>query len=583
MTGHTGHISEVIVLTGVDMTFKPNKDSEPLSEASPGPQDVARGDALEHELRFAGAFEGEDEDALRATALADIAKIVTDWAAGFYERQGIPVPDDGKKMAVIIPFGSYALGCVALPPSPPPSPTPLPTCIRIIAALPPHAPPSVLPRRLIGTMPCLLMGAFSRLSRVHSTDSDIDVLAIMPKHVSRNDFLSELGPILRAHSSVDNLSVVPEAFVPVIKFNWEGIDMDLSFAQILLSELPVPLDVTDTELLRDQKDPKDVTCLNGPRVTYEILRRVRNVNHFRTFLRALKMWARRRGIYSNIVGFPGGVAWAIMAANVCQLYPNMSPPMLLEKFFFLYQNWNFDEIPIKIASVDECRPPPGAGYMPQWSPNAIYRPLQIITPTYPVANATFNACHSTVAIVRHEIGRGHGLIQGVASGKHGYAALFNPSDFFAQYKNYVCVDCFSDSLDDLKPFYGYLSSQIRKLVEKLEGDEMAMLEIAHPCTTHFGPRQVDPPQGGASHHPTFRVHFYVGLKFDEALVRRKKEAGETVNLTAVRSTTLDDSAIMHALALLALARVGRHDEPFCPAFFSLVPLRVVLLASPEAS
>lgn len=414
----TGHISDIISLAGVDMTFKPNKDSEPLSEASPGPHDLALAKALEHELRAAGAFEGESEDAMRAKALSEVGKIVTDWAAGFYERMGIPVPGDSKKMAMILPFGSYALG-------------------------------------------------------VHSTDSDIDVLAVMPNHVSRHDFLAELEPIFKQHPSVEKLSVVPEAFVPVIKFHWEGVDIDLSFAQLPVKELPIPLDITDSELLRDQKDPKDVTCLNGPRVTYEILRRVRNAEHFRTFLRSIKLWARRKGIYSNIVGFPGGVAWAIMCANVCQLYPNLNPPMLLEKFFFLYLNWNFDNA-IKIASVDECRAPAGAMYMPQWSPSAIYRPLQIITPTYPVANATFNACHSTVAIMHSEIALGHNVVQGVASAKHDFSVLFTPSDFFAKYSNYVCVDCSSDAMDDLKPFYGYLSSQVR-LHEMLWIEHRALL------------------------------------------------------------------------------------------------------------
>jgi hypothetical protein len=52
--------------------------------------------------------------------------------------------------------------------------------------------------------------------------------------------------------------------------------------------------------------------------------------------------------------------------------------------------------------------------------------------------------------------------------------------------------------------------QVRKLVEKLEGDEEAGLELAHPCTTHFGPRPSDPPPRSESHHPIHHVHFYVG-------------------------------------------------------------------------
>ena len=35
--------------------------------------------------------------------------------------------------------------------------------------------------------------------------------------------------------------------------------------------------------------------------------------------------------------------------------------------------------------------------------------------------------------------------------------------------------------------YGYLESQLRKLVEKLEMNELAGLEIAQPCVKTFGP------------------------------------------------------------------------------------------------
>lgn len=90
-------------------------------------------------------------------------------------------------------------------------------------------------------------------------------------------------------------------------------------------------------------------------MTDDILRLVPNVAVFRDSLRCIKLWAQRedfylflvprltfctgRAIYSNVNGFLGGVAWAMLVARICQLYPNLNAAAIVHRFFIIMLQW----------------------------------------------------------------------------------------------------------------------------------------------------------------------------------------------------------------------------------------------------
>ncbi len=133
------------------------------------------------------------------------------------------------------------------------------------------------------------------------------------------------------------------------------VQMDLLFARLALPTLPSNLNLLDMTLLKNL-DQRCVRSLNGCRVTDSILSLVPNKDTFRLALRAIKLWAKskfvcgfvnsplslsplERGVYSNALGYLGGVSWAMLVARMCQLYPNAAASTIVLKFFFVFEKW----------------------------------------------------------------------------------------------------------------------------------------------------------------------------------------------------------------------------------------------------
>lgn len=199
----------------------------------------------------------------------------------------------------------------------------------------------------------LTFGSF-RLG-VYGPGSDIDTLVVGPKNVSREDFFKHFPDLLVKHApkgAITGLTSVPDAYVPVIKFEYSGISIDLLYSRIAsLSTIPNNLSLLDNNLLRGLDDD-DIRVLNGNRVTDEILELVPQPAIFKTALRAIKLWAQRRAVYANIVGFLGGVAWAMLLARVCQLYPKATSSTMVLKFFRVMEKWNWPT-PVQLKHFDK--------------------------------------------------------------------------------------------------------------------------------------------------------------------------------------------------------------------------------------
>ncbi len=190
---------------------------------------------------------------------------------------------------------------------------------------------------------------------VFGPGSDIDTLVVGPTNVRRADFFERFPDLLIKHApagAITDLTAVPGAYVPVLKFEYSGISIDLLYSHIdCLEQIPDDLNLLDNNILRGL-ELVDIYTLNGFRVCEEMLELVPQPAVFKTALRAVKLWAQRRAIYANIVGFAGGVAWAMLLARVCQLYPKATASTMVLKFFRIIETWQWP-VPIQLRSFDK--------------------------------------------------------------------------------------------------------------------------------------------------------------------------------------------------------------------------------------
>lgn len=201
---------------------------------------------------------------------------------------------------------------------------------------------------------------------VYGPGSDIDTLVVAPQNVSREDFFEYYPDILvkmAPPGAIEELTPVVDAFVPIIKFEYSGISIDLIFCSLELHSIPKTQSLKGFDVLRGLDD-RGLRSVNGTRVTDEILELVPQPAVFRTALRGIKLWAQRRAIYANIMGFPGGVAWAMLVARVCQLYPMATSSTIMQSFFRIMEKWPWPQ-PVLLKRIED-----GPYKVRVWNPKA---------------------------------------------------------------------------------------------------------------------------------------------------------------------------------------------------------------------
>lgn len=366
---------------------------------------------------------------------------------------------------------------------------------------------------------------------LNDPSSDIDAVCVVPYHVTHEDFFSSFSKTLEHTDGVSHLAPVPNAYVPLISLSFLGVSMDLLFARLPMSCVESHQEI-DSDHMLVGVHAASMKSLNAPRVSSMLLCLVPKRRVFRVVLRAVRTWARRRGIYSAKLGYLGGISWAILVAFVCQLYPDAEPAKVFVRFFQVMSEWQWPQ-PVMLNVIYDA----GLGFE-MWDPRQnIYdraHIMPIITPAYPHMNSSVQVSQSTFSVIYEEFWRARYLAEAaagipssmpnastvqdaselksagsafdnlgsfysgesVAESTDGilpsevqelasspWEKLFEPSNVFIRYETYLVVDFQADTPSNMHKWGKFVASRLRKLVDSVQ--HVTPVSRVHAFPTYF--------------------------------------------------------------------------------------------------
>lgn len=186
-------------------------------------------------------------------------------------------------------------------------------------------------------------------------------------------------------------------------------------------------------------------------------------------LRCVKLWAKNRGIYSNVFGYCGGVAYAILVAYIVKENPNLVVSQLLETFFkyYRYRQWSYNN-PVHIGIHND--------------PKAVEFPIEpmlfyvenkrdyfpIITPAFPSMNSTYNVSLTTRNVMITEIEKAMKITEHIMkrnpNTKITWKRLFKKFPFFSAYNHFIQIQILSLNQEIHEKWKGYVESKVRRLL-----------------------------------------------------------------------------------------------------------------------
>ncbi|XP_014517987.2 nuclear poly(A) polymerase 3 isoform X1 [Vigna radiata var. radiata] len=322
---------------------------------------------------------------------------------------------------------------------------------------------------------------------VHSSGSDIDALCVAPFFASiAEDFFIVLHDMLKRRPEVSYIHCVKSAKVPLMRFKFEGVSIDLPYARLNVLYVPENVDILNPFFMRNIDDTS-WKSLSGVRANKYILHLVPNIEKFQCILRCLKLWAKRRGVYGTLLGYLGGVHMTVLAAYVFLRHPDATLNALIMHFFQTFAFWPWptpvmlQEGMLTVIDGIETR-----SYMPIFLPSSRYE------------HCHTSITKSTFFRIRSEFLRGHEMTKDILKPDFLWDNVFEPFPYTERYSRFLKICLSSPNHYALVEWVGWVKSRFRGLLLHLEATQ----GFCDPNPTEYVDSEKTEPN----------VIFYWGLK-----------------------------------------------------------------------
>ncbi len=255
----------------------------------------------------------------------------------------------------------------------------------------------------VGAWPLAVVGSH-RLG-VAGPDADLDVVGFGPASMEPGEAFERLSQTLREQGHRVEARAIVQAAVPRLALVLDGQAVDVQHAR-WPSDVAAPEDLENLaeHPARDRLDAASHDALLAVLDAEALLvhaARHGGVERFVGALRQLRAWAATQDVSSNALGYPGGLAWAVMLGRAaaehpldpCDPRPEQSLLRACIRGLSRRTARDWSRIPVTLADD-------GAEVMAEH-----VGPMVVVAPAAPSRNCTARATASTVAVLEQRLDR----------------------------------------------------------------------------------------------------------------------------------------------------------------------------------